>query len=92
MSLNLKYYKIKFVKTFLIKTNQTRLNLLNDLAVNATDPILYKRRLRMLEHLSSYESQILEKIRSFDTDDLKDIAIAQKNVFEGIEMILNRGA
>ena len=92
MRSNAKYYKIKIVKKFLTITNQARVNLLNELVVNATDPILYKRRLRMLEHLSQYECQILEKIRDFDTDDVQDFNVASQNILTNLQLILNKSA
>jgi hypothetical protein len=38
----------------------------------ATDPMIVKRRLRMLSQLSQLESQLLSKIRSFETTDVTD--------------------
>jgi hypothetical protein len=54
---------------------------MNELITYATDPVLYTRRLRMLEHLSEYESQILRKIQMFETDDVEDIHLYFHNGF-----------
>ncbi len=41
----------------------------------ATDPVIVKRRLRMLSQLSQIESQIILKIQAFETNDVDDIDI-----------------
>jgi hypothetical protein len=50
-----------------------RSQLLKELTTNATDPVVFKRRLRMLRHVNSYESQLLQKIENFETDDMQDL-------------------
>lgn len=92
MAFNIKYYKIKLIKKFLSNTNQARTNILKELVTNATDPIIYKRRLRMLEHLSRYEQQIINKLRDFDTEDPRDFDTANKNILRGLSHILNKSA
>lgn len=90
MRSDIKFYKIKLLNNFLEKTNQARSRLLNELAINATDPTLYQRRLRMLTHLSEYEAQIIKKIQVFETDDPKDLSIT--NISRGLHLILNKDA
>jgi hypothetical protein len=88
MTTNLKFYKIKLLEKFLTDTAAERVKLLDELKVNATDPTIVLRRYRMLKHLSMYETQIIEKIQNFDTDDVKDIQQAQFDIWA----ILSRSA
>lgn len=74
MNTNIKFYKIKIIKKLLHKSNQAREQLLNELIVNLTDPIIVKRRIRMLEHLNLYENQLISKIQNFETDNIEDLA------------------
>ena len=93
MNTNIKFYKIKLLKQFLSQTEQARINLLNELTVNATDPVLYKRRFRMLMHLSQFEFQILKKINNFDTDDVDDLSLfGEYNISASLSRIVNRNA
>jgi hypothetical protein len=88
MTANLKFYKIKLLEKFLTDTAAERERLLDELKVNATDPIIVLRRFRMLKHLSMYETQIIEKIQNFDTDNVEDIQQACID----INAILHRSA
>jgi hypothetical protein len=93
MTVNLKFYKIKLLEKFLKDTASERFKLLQELKVNATDPVLYKRRIRMLKHLSQFEFQILEKIDNFDTDDAEDLSLyGVSNISGGLSKIVNRSA
>ena len=67
------FYKIKIIKKLIECTAINRKSLLEELAVNGTDPTIVKRRLRMLRHLNSYESQLISKIQNFETDDVNDL-------------------
>lgn len=90
MEKNVKFYKILLLKNFIEQTSQARTQLLNELAINATDPTLYMRRVRMLAQLSQYENQIIKKIQDFDTDDVKDLSM--NNLSLGLHFVLNRNA
>ena len=68
-----KFYKIKLINRLLEHTHRLRTDLLHELTTNATDPVVFKRRLRMLRHVNSYESQLLQKIENFETDDIQDL-------------------
>lgn len=69
----IKYYKIKLLKKLFEQTAQFRQELFEQLVVNATDPVIVKRRLRILRQLNSYENQLVVKIQNFSTDDIEDI-------------------
>lgn len=75
MSVNLTFYKSRLLSQFLEDTAQARKKLLEELVVNASDPIIFKRRFHMLKQLSHYESQIIEKIYNFDSDNPDDFDI-----------------
>jgi hypothetical protein len=90
MQPNIKFYKIVLLNSFLQQTSRARTRLLNEIAVNATDPVLYQRRFRMLGHVSQYENQIIKKIQDFETNDVNDLTLAKLGL--GLEDILNRNA
>lgn len=93
MTVNLKFYKIKLLEQFLTDTAAERVKLLEELKINATDPVLYQRRVRMLSQLSRFEIQILEKINNFDTDNSEDFTLYGKlNIWFGMSAILHRSA
>lgn len=90
MTSSIKFYKIKLIKKILNQTEQIRNRLLEELVTNATDPTIYKRRLRMLKHLNLYENQLLEKIQHFQTDDVRDLLDFDPTF--GIKAIINPSA
>jgi hypothetical protein len=90
MTLNVKYYKLVLLKDFLEKTHQARMQLFNELAIHAIDPVIYKRRFRMLTQLNQYEEQIIKKIQNFETTDASDMSIDV--LFDGLRLILDRSA
>ena len=73
MTSSAKFYKIKLINRLLEHTRRVRSQLLDELTTHATDPVVFKRRLRMLRHVNSYESQLLQKIENFETDDIRDL-------------------
>jgi hypothetical protein len=87
---NIKFYKIRLLKEFLQHTSQSRDKLFEELVNNATDPVIYKRRFRMLQHLDQYESQIIKKIYDFETDDPNDLT--PDLLLGGLKQVLNRSA
>jgi hypothetical protein len=52
--------------------NNQRTLLEKELQEKASDPVIFKRRFRMLSQLADYESQIYKKIYNFDTEDFND--------------------
>jgi hypothetical protein len=90
MSSNTKFYKIKIIKKLLTKINQARTQLLDELIVNASDPTIVQRRIRMLTHLNLYENQLILKIKNFRTNDVNDINLII--IDDYIDLITNRSA
>jgi hypothetical protein len=84
------FYKIKIIKKLTQKITANRDFLLQDLAINGTDPTISKRRLRMLRHLNEYENQLISKIQQFETDNVDDLN--RFNFDLGIQAIMNRSA
>ena len=87
---NINYYKVKIIKKLLTKTNQARTQLLGELLVNATDPTIVQRRMRMLKHLNLYENQLLVKIQNFRTNDASDFDKFHIDFY--IDLIIKRSA
>ena len=73
MTSGTKFYKIKLINRLLEHTHRLRADLLQELTTNATDPVVFKRRLIMLRQVNSYESQLLQKVENFETDDMQDL-------------------
>lgn len=88
MTHNIKFYKIKIIKKILAKINQTRIQLFDELVVNATDPTIVQRRIRMLKHLNLYENQLILKIQNFKTNDIDDLN--KFDIQRYINLITNR--
>jgi hypothetical protein len=90
MTDSVKFFKIKLIKKLLKSTEQAKNQLLDELIINATDPTIIKRRLRMIKNLNSYESQLIEKIQQFNTDDANDLVEFETDKY--IHHIINRSA
>ena len=70
MTDNIKYYKIRTIKKLIEETISQRNLLLDELIDNATDPVIFSRRIRMLTQLSELEIQLLFKIQMVIVDSL----------------------
>ena len=90
MSSNVKFYKIKIIKKLLTKTNRARTQLLDELIVNASDPTIVQRRIRMLKHLNLYENQLIDKIQNFKTNEVSDLNLIYIEHY--VDVIINRSA
>lgn len=66
------FLRIRMLKNFLQHSANLKKDLMEELIVRATDPVIRMRRFRMLRQLSLYESQIIQKIQNLDTNDVKD--------------------
>jgi hypothetical protein len=75
MSPGEKYFRIKLLQRFLQISDKNKRRLMRELIDNATDDIITMRRFRMLEQLARFESQIINKIYHFETDDVADFDI-----------------
>lgn len=56
----------------------------------ADDPVILKRRFRMLGQLGQYESQIYKKLYEFQTDDVDDYIQAAQLILSEIHDVVQR--
>jgi hypothetical protein len=66
------FYKLSLIDIVGRLINNQRTLLEKELQEKASDPVIFKRRFRMLSQLADYESQIYKKIYNFDTEDFND--------------------
>ena len=90
MLLNTTSLKLELTRQALDHFCWARQSLLDDLIIYATDPIVVKRRFRMLRQLSRYEAQILNKIYSFDSEDINDFSI--NHIKHELSYVINKSA
>jgi hypothetical protein len=90
MTDSVKFFKIKLIKKLLQSTEQAKNQLMDELIANATDPTIIQRRLRMIKNLNSYESQLIEKIQQFNTDDANELIEFEPDKY--IRYIIHRSA
>ena len=58
----------------------------------AEDPVLLKRRFRMLQQLAMYESQILDKIYNFEFQTVDDYRDSIGQINHEVRTVISRGA
>lgn len=66
------FLRLRMLKLFLQHSAKLKQQLLTELFESATDPVIRRRRFRMLRQLSTYESQIIGKIQNLHSDNAKD--------------------
>jgi hypothetical protein len=76
MTPNIDFFKLNLTHSFLSECASLKQQLLDELIIYATDPIRRMRRMRMISQLCQYESQILQKIQNFSTDDVEDLQMS----------------
>ena len=72
MSINHVFYKNHLVAEIEKQVTTVRHQLTAELVAAGSDPVVYKRRFRMLQHLNTWHAQILNKLLNFETDDKSD--------------------
>jgi hypothetical protein len=72
MEINHVFYKNRIITDLEIQTTEIRLQLLSELVAAGSDPVVWKRRFRMLQHLNILHAQLIDKLFNFETDDPKD--------------------
>jgi len=60
------------LQEFLVKVQAAKEGLLSELVTRASDPVILKRRFRMLSQLALYESIVVSKIYNLETEDNND--------------------
>ena len=89
--MNTTLFKLQMINNFLIESQRQRQILLDELIDNATDPVIKKRRFRMLSNLATFEASIIKKIYEFETDDARDLFSLSTIIYE-LNLLLNRSA
>lgn len=84
-------FKLQLLNEFLAESQKHRQILLDELIDNATDPVVRKRRFRMLSNLSTFESSVIKKISEFETDDVSDLFLCHAFNYE-LELLVDRSA
>lgn len=71
-----------------ISKNKNKLH--QELKDLADDPVLFKRRFRMIRQLSRYETDIYQKIYEFSSSDPEDYFLGIINSLTEISDVINR--
>ena len=90
MTINFDFYKLKLVQDTVQLVADARTKLLEELIIHASDPTIKMRRFRILKQLSQFESQMIEKIWRFETDNHRDLL--QIKLLEEIRSVVSRDA
>jgi hypothetical protein len=72
MTINHVFYKNNLIAEIEKTASEIRNQLLDELYSAGSDPVLYKRRYRMLKHLHLLQAQLIDKVYNFVTDDPRD--------------------
>ena len=84
------FLQIRMLKNFLAAVQTEKTKLVDELIDNATNPVLRKRRIRMIGQLSSYEAQVIEKISNLQTTDSRDFL--KKHFEDELKIVVDRNA
>jgi hypothetical protein len=90
MTTNIELFKLELTHSFLCKAAKEKQQLLDELIIYATDPVRRMRRMRMISQLCNYESQVVQKIQNFITDDIEDLKL--NNFMQELHNVCNRSA
>ena len=86
------FCKLAAVELILQAIDQCRRQIRQELYAKATDPVLLKRRFRMLSQIADYERQIYRKIYNFSGDCLDDYLEAAGLSIQELRCVVNRDA
>jgi hypothetical protein len=91
MTINHVFYKNYLVTEIENRVAQVRQQLIDELIAAGSDPVVYGRRVRMLQQLSTWHAQIIKKLFAFETDDPADY-LEMKNFLVDLHSITSRNA
>lgn len=91
MSINHVFYKNHLITEIEKKVAVVRQQLTDELISAGSDPVVYKRRFRMLQQLNDWHSQIINKLFNFKTDDPDDY-LEMKYVLTDMFCVVSRNA
>ena len=86
------YYKLVTANLVSAKLDKERKILQDELLAKSSDPVLCKRRFRMLSQLAAYESQIYQKIYNVDSDCLEDYINGAIIIIDEIRNVTDRNS
>jgi hypothetical protein len=84
------FYKLIVVDLVGKNINYHRTVLHQELCELANDPVLLKRRFRMIAQLAEYESQIYKKIYEFSSSKVDDYVLATRRIINEIHNVTDR--
>jgi hypothetical protein len=92
MATNSNYYQAWAINELVNCIDTKRKELLFELVSNANNPVVFKRRCRMIKQLCTFESQIITKINRFNTNNLQDYESAVATLLNEIKFVTSRNA
>lgn len=84
------YYKLVITNIISQHLTSQRLDLHNELYTKADDPVILKRRFRMISQLAEYESQIYKKIYNFQSNNIEDYIVATRLILSEIQNVVDK--
>jgi hypothetical protein len=91
MTINHVLYKNNLIAEIDRAVTEVKNQLLNELYAAGSDPVVYKRRFRMLKHLNLLQAQLIEKVYNFTTDTAGDY-LELRSIIMDIHMVTSRNA
>ena len=89
--INHNFYKILLLNSVEKKVADERQKLIDELIDAGNDPVVWKRRFRMLSQLSQWHSNIVKKIYQFETDSIEEYQQLDV-VYQELATIVSRNA
>ena len=86
------FLKLVITKQLIEYIEQKRKQFYIELSSLAGDPVLVKRRFRMLGQLDMYEAQIFEKIYNFEFQNINDFHDSRRLIFKEITQVTEKNA
>jgi hypothetical protein len=90
-SINHSFYKTLLLDSVEKNVADARQKLINELITAGNDPVVWKRRVRMLSQLSQWHSDIVEKIYTFETDSVEDYQLIN-SLWQELYIVTSRNA
>ena len=84
------FYKLVTANTTSFYLDKFKTDLERDLYATADDPVLFRRRFRMISQLADYQSQIYKKIYNFTSDDMNDYIDVIKLIIDEIYIVTSK--
>jgi len=89
---NHKFQKILAISQLLEESEKIKQQLMSELLTVATDDIMFMRRFRMLEQLTNFESQAINKIYHFNTNYVRDYQHCTQEILNELNDVSSRSS